>query len=274
METNLREEEQGLFEIIHPLILRWKLIAGGVFVGMMIAAAASFFLPKQYETTCLLNIGTAVDKSLEDSYTVTKIINSDSFQQTIAAKVGLSVSTRQLQKMILAETDSTKWAPWVSIRVTADDPQKALRLANAIADGIIQRHGGFFDGKMQRYKDYKRELEQSIDQFTQEAASLKTNLDKFRSNPHDLPTEMLLQNRLIEKENQTLLYKRELRDMSTWLSEVHSRKTSFVARPVLPKAPVKPNLKLNLVVAAVVSTFLMISFVLLLEQYRKGSRGV
>jgi hypothetical protein len=47
-----------------------------------------------------------------------------------------------------------------------DDPQKALKLANTIADGIIARHDKFFDGKMQRYSDYKKDLEISIGQFT------------------------------------------------------------------------------------------------------------
>ena len=274
METRFREEEQGLYEILRPLIRRWKLITGGILVGIIFAVAVSLLLPKQYETTCLLNIGMAVDKSLEDPYTVTKIISSESFQQTIAAKIGVHASAKQLQKMIQAETDTTRWTPWVNIRVVGNDPQTTLKLANAIADGIIQRHAKFFDEKMQRYQDFKRDLERNIDQFTQEAVILQKNLNTFRANPHDLSTEMLLQTRLSEKENQAMLWRRDLRDVSTFMSEVHSRKTSLVTNPVLPNVPTKPNLKLNLMIAVLVSTFLMISFVLLLEQYRKGSLGV
>lgn len=274
METRFAEEQYGLYEILQPLIRRWKLIAGGVIVGIIFAVLASLLLPKQYETSCLLNIGTAVDKGLEDPYTVTKIITSESYQHDIAKKLGIHATPRQLQKMIEAETDTTRWTPWVSITVRGDNPEKTLALAKAIAGGVIERHEKFYDEKIQQYNDYKRSVEKSIDQFSQEATTLKTNLNTFRSSAHDLSTEMLLQARLSEKENQAIMWKRELRDLSTWMSEVHSRKTALVADPVLPKVPTKPNLKLNLIIAVLVSTFVMISFVLLLEQYRKGSLGV
>lgn len=274
MQTDFREESTGLYEILHPLMMHWKLLAGGLIVGMILAAIASSLMSKQYQTSFLLNIGTAVDKILEDPYTVTKLFNNESFQQKVAAKVGLNLPPNRLQKMIEAETDNTRMAPWISVRVIADNPQMAVKLANAIADEILQRHSEFFNEKVQRYKDYKNELEQNIEQFKKEAETLKNNLDTYRSTPHDLSTEMLLQIRLSEKENQAIMFRRELRDQSTWLSTVHSRKTSLVAPPAFPTAPAKPNLKLNVMVAGMASLFLMISFVLLRERYRKGSLGI
>ncbi|MCI0411551.1 hypothetical protein L0222_01985 [bacterium] len=271
MESNLHKEEQGLYEFFHPLIAHWKLIVGGLLVGIVVATAASFLLPKQYETTLLLNIGSAAEKSLEDPHIVTKIINSASYQYMIASKVGVQAPPARLQEMIKAETDSARSVPWVTIRIKADDPQRAVKLANAIADGIIQRHTEFFDEKIQYFKDYKVELEKNLDQFTEEMTTLEENLNSFRHTSHDLQTEMMLQTRLGDRQNLILMFKREMRDMSTWTSEVHSRRTSLASRPVLPKVPTKPNLKLNLVMATVVSLFLMITFVFLLEQYRKGS---
>ncbi|MCI0416171.1 hypothetical protein L0222_25635 [bacterium] len=275
MQTGFREEESALYEILHPLVIRWKLIAGGVLTGIILAGVVSSFLPKQYETSLLLNIGLAVEKILEDPYTVAKVINSEAFQQTIAGKVGLNVSSKRLSKMIEAETDSIRVSPWVSVRIRANSPQETVRLANAIADGIILRHSKSFEEKMKGYKDYKNELQESIAQFTEEAQTLRKNLDAYRSGTKpDVSTEILLQTRLSEKENQAIMFKRELRDISSYMAKVHSRETSVVAAPMLPEAPVSPKMKLNLLIAAVTSLFIMISFVLFREQYRKSSLGI
>ncbi len=268
------QEDAGVYEIFYPLAIRWKLLAGGVLAGMILAAVATSFMPKQYETHLLLSIGIAVDKNLEDPYTVTKIMNTEAYQQATAAKVGLNFPPKRLQKMIQAETDTGNRVPWVSVRVTEENPQTAVKLANALADGMIQRHAVIFNEKMQRYKDYKVELERNIAEFSKETEILKGNLTTYRSGPHDLSAEMMLQTRLTDKENQIITFNRELRDLSTLLTNAHSRKTSLLAAPVLPTSPEKPSLKLNVIIAAVGSLFLMISFVLLREQYRKGSLGI
>jgi hypothetical protein len=37
MEMKLRAQEQGLYEVLQPLVARWKLVAGGIFVALEIA---------------------------------------------------------------------------------------------------------------------------------------------------------------------------------------------------------------------------------------------
>jgi uncharacterized protein involved in exopolysaccharide biosynthesis len=271
MKSNLQDEELGLYEFIQPIVVHWKLIASGLLVGILVATAASLLLPKQYETTLLLNIGTAAEKSLEDPHTVTKIINSNSYQHMIATKVGLKIPPQELQEMIHAKTESARIVPWVTIHVSADDPQKVVRLGNAIADGIIQRHAEFFDEKVLYYKEYKTELERNINQFQEEVATLERNLNTFLFTADDLHTELMLLSRQADRQTELIMFRRDLRDISNWTSRVNSRRTSLAVRPVPPKNPTRPNLKRNLAVTIVVSLFLMITFVYLLEQYRKGS---
>ena len=140
MESTIRDQEPGLYDVIHPLVVRWKLLCGGVILAILLGIVLSLLMAKQYETTILLNIGMSVDKQLEDPNSVMRIINSTSFQKTAAEKVQLPLSPRQLQKMIHAETDTVRSTPTIFVRVLADTPERTVALANAVADGIISRH--------------------------------------------------------------------------------------------------------------------------------------
>ena len=117
--------------------------------------------------------------------------------------------------------------------------------------------------------DYRAELEKMQEQYGKEIETIRGTLTS--SGSADLSAAMMLQARLSDKENQLYILKKELRDNRVFMSKVHSRETALAGPPVLPKKASKPNLKLNLVVAAIAGFLVMFSFILLSEQYRKGS---
>ena len=273
MLTTSKEEPPGLYELIHPLVRHWKVLLAGVVTGILVAGAITLLLPKRYETSFLLKIGSAADKQLEDSYAVVEIINSESFQQAAASSAGLNLSSKQLQNMVEAKTDSERWQPtWVSVQVLADAPDRALEVATAMIQGIIQRHTELFNESMRPYQDFEKDLQHSVALAEAETEKLKNNLEDYRSKGKtNASDEILLQSKLADLENQALALKKELHTLQTSMSTVHSVNTTVAAPPIRPTSPSRPNLKMNLAVACVASLFLMISFILLWEQYKKGS---
>jgi uncharacterized protein involved in exopolysaccharide biosynthesis len=271
MPAEIYQEEPTLFEVFHPLFRHWKLVLLGVFAGTILAALVTFLLPKQYETSVLLQIGAISDKQLEESYTVVEIINSDSFRQSLAAKLNFTISP----KMIEAETNITRPSPMVTIDVLADTPQHAVQLADGVANAIIARHKPFFDRKLEYYISYAKELKNRMEASEDELAALNKNLAALDSNREgNLPAILSLQARLIDRQTQVVYWTRDLRDAQAYLTQVHSHNTSVVAPPVLPSKPAKPKLILNVVIGFFGSLFLMISLVLLVEQYRKASSRI
>ena len=267
------EAEPGLYDVVQPLTSRWKLILGGILLAVGIAAVATSFLPRQYQTSFVLVLGFTGEIALEDPATVTTIINSDSFQQASAQAIGLKIPTNSLKKMVHAETDANRWnTNWVTVQITAQEPDTAVRLANAIADGIVRRHTAYYEQNMKPLKEHHSELLGSIQRLTSQIDVLK---QQSRGNGSvstgNLSTDFLLQTRITDGEHQLIELRKSLRDAEVQMSASKIRNSAVVAPPLRPQRPSKPNLKLNLIAAAMGSAFLMITLILLYEQYRKSS---
>jgi capsular polysaccharide biosynthesis protein len=263
-------DEINLFEVIQPLIDHWKLLFLGVLAGILIAVFLTFVTQKQYGTSVLLQVGAVLDKQLEDSNTVVEIINSDSFHQTIATRLKLDASPRQLGKMIQAETNLTRPSPLVTVTVVSDSPQGAVNLANAVFAVINERHKPMYDGKMAYYIQYGKVLEDKVNAYENDIKNQLMDLNSLGTKG-DLSARILLQARMADRENQSLTIRKELRELLAYQSGVHSHATAMVAPPVLPSRPSKPSLRLNLLVAFLVSLFAMISFIFVMDQYKKAS---
>ncbi len=241
-------------------------------VGTIAATVVSLMMPRQYETSLLLQVGAVNDRQLEESYTVTEIINSDSFRQSVAATLKEEASRKQLSKMIQAETNMLRPSPMVPVHVLADAPERAVQMAEAVADAVKDRHQKMFDAKMVYYKTYAGELANKIDAATQEATDLRKDLATFRSSRDaNVASILLLETRLSDKELQIVNWKRELRESLAYLTSAHSHNTAMVAPPILPRKAAKPNVMLNVIIGFFGSLLVMISFVLLFEQYTKAS---
>jgi Uncharacterized protein involved in exopolysaccharide biosynthesis len=271
MPAEVYQEEPTLFEVFQPLVQRWKLLLLGVFAGTILATLVTFVLPKQYQASVLLQAGAVNDRQLEESYTIAEIINSDSFRQSLASKLNLAISP----KMIQAATNMIRPSPMVTIDVFADTPQHAVQLADAAANAIIARHQPLFEKKLEYFINYDNELKNRIQSGNEDLDALNRDLATFQSNRNaNLPSILSLQAKLIDRQTQVVFWLRDFRDAEISLAAVHSHNTSMVAPPVLPSRASKPNLKLNVVIGFFGSLFLMISFVLLVEQYRKASSRI
>ena len=264
------QDETSLFEVFQPLAERWKLILAGVFAGIVIAAIVSFASQKQYQTSVLLQIGAVLDKQLEDSNTVVEIINSDSFHQTVASRLNLNASLKQLASMIRAETSVIRGSPLVTVTVLSNSPDGAVSLAKTVFEVINERHKPMFDEKMRYYIEFGKVLESKINEFENDIKNQNADLNALGSRG-DLSAKILLQTKLTDREFQALTTRRELRELLALSANVHSHATSMVAPPVKPARPAKPNIRLNLLVAFLVSLFAMVSYILVADQYRKAS---
>jgi uncharacterized protein involved in exopolysaccharide biosynthesis len=261
--------ETSVFELVTPFIQHWKSLLAGVIIAIVIAVIVSAVAPKRYDTSMLLQVGSVLDNVLENPNTVTYIINSEAFQEQTISRIGLQGSRKKPE--ITAEIDTLRPSTLVSVHVVADQPENAVRFAQAVADGILERHTSFFKEKVQLQQRYRKDLETSIQESENRISGIRAELDSMKSG-HDAATELLAQTKLGDEEKQLMLWKRELLDLQGLLSAPQTRETSIAAAPVSPNRPLGRNLFLNIAIAIVLSLFFIASWVLISDQYRKYRR--
>jgi capsular polysaccharide biosynthesis protein len=267
------DQEPSLFDVFLPLIQRWKLLVAGVLISVIAGYLITMFSTKLYKTTLMLQVGAVMDRQLEDSNTVVEILSSDAFLQSIGQRLHLDSSPKRLSKTITAETSLTpgRPSPLVTVTVLSNSPDTAVQIAKEVFAVLTERHKPMFDDKMKFYTEYEKELQKKIKNFDSDIAALNQNLQVLDSKAQsDINTKILVQSKIADIENQSLYSRRELRETFAYTSIVHSHPTSIVFNPIRPTAPFKPNVKLNLTIAFLAGTFLMVSFILIVDQYKKA----
>jgi capsular polysaccharide biosynthesis protein len=144
-----------------------------------------------YTATALLEVGKVWKEPLEDPYLTVEIINSDGFIQRLAEKMGAKQS--QLKRQLRAEAVTggaprSAYAVLVKITASAENPEEAVKLAQAAAEETIKRHLSIFDGAMESHlerqrwlEEQKQELAASRAALSQAAVSLVRDLDEVKS---------------------------------------------------------------------------------------------
>jgi uncharacterized protein involved in exopolysaccharide biosynthesis len=267
------EQEPSLFDVFLPLIQRWKLLLAGIVLSILAGYLISTVSTKLYKTTLLLQVGAVMDRQIEDSSTVVEIINSDSFLQTIAKRLNLDPSRSKLSKNIVAETNLIpgRSSPLVTVNVVSDSPDHAVQIAEEVFAVLSERHKPMFDDKMKYYTNYEKDMQEKIRSYESAIRALNQDLELSKSSAQsDVNTKMLVQSKIADIEMQSLTAKRELREMLAYTSIVHSHPTNMVAQPIRPVRAFKPNIKLNVTIAFLAGTFLMVSFILIVDQYKKA----
>lgn len=280
------EEEIELIDYFKVIWRRRRMIIGGTLACVLAVLTMSLLLPKTYETDLYIQIGQVWEKSLEDTYRVAEIINSESFLDKVREKTHLPMTTYRMkkEKIVIAKTiDAGKKLvvavpQLVEIVTRANTPEKAVELAETAAELVIQEHKPRFDELMYEYNHYENGLANQIQAIQNEVRELEILLKRQRTNPQvNAPAVILLQAQLEQKQSQLLGYMREIRDVKlNNVSKARSENTRVLLRPVLPEKPVSLNIVLNILVTGIIGmiVFLILAFFLeYLAQVKQSERA-
>lgn len=140
-----------------------------IVVGALLAAGASYLVRRQqlptYRTQALVSIGnmitsTSVDntvlqalRDLAPAYVA--LSQTDSVLQTVLDKLQLSITLRELRSII--EVARVRDAPLMTVAVTYSDPEVAARIANELAQQLIDRGPKGFTDENQKQLDAAQE---------------------------------------------------------------------------------------------------------------------
>ncbi len=125
---------------------RWRFIVAGVLLGLLVAGAVSYFIPRQYQASVTLIVSTqpTADTSSSDAgeissqrlRTYVELLHSERLATGVTAQLALPVTPAELAERITVVNvpDSVL----LTATVTDGSADNAVRIANAVADQFIR----------------------------------------------------------------------------------------------------------------------------------------
>jgi len=276
------EEEIDLMDYIKVIIKRWKIILCIFLIIIFIGAGVSFTLPKTFESQAVVKIGNAKGKVLE-SITETIEILKGKFP-------GVALS-------------NPKGTSLLNIKALGTTSQQALDRANNTVDFLLSRHEKIYNEaklsleeeiantpkRLEEIKSEITEMESNIQKQESEIGEIEAKIQKEEATENQAralviqgylsrltaeknrkETLAAQKQQLIEDERNS---KEELKTKQL-LEESNFEPTQVEISATLPQNPIKPNIKLNLLVAAVLGLFVGVLLAFGLEWWKSENKTV
>ncbi len=274
----MEEQEVKLIDYLNVVWKRKVLIVGGTLLTAATVLVVSLSMPKTYEVSRTLKIGrlpgTISDgrviegKLIETRDHIIARLNDHRILRTAVEKIHPGLTSTEMNNLV---SIGRKTNPDIRYTVRANDSQVGRQIADKLAEYIIKIHRPIFDIGLQIAKSYEAELEANIRSLETENRNLKRILEKKVKQPDfDTTVVLLLEANIGERERNLAAIRRELR--MAYLSRVGSANTSVIAADIPPQHPVKPRVKLNVVLAATLG-LMMFTFVAFFMEYIEKARS-
>ena len=245
------QEQIELIDYLRVIGKKKWLIGGGVLLCAGGALAISLLIPKVYQTSLQLQIGKVWGKSVEDPYRVSEIINSEPFIEKIREKLKIHETAYEMKekKIVFARTIEARangpetYPILLDITARGPSPEQVIRIADTVAEFIVQDHDERFNELINKYYLYENELQNQVKAIRKDISELDTLLTHNREKLNvEAPAVILLQAHLEQKQTQLLQFIRELRDVRlNNTSRVYTENSRVILPPVPPEEHVIPR---------------------------------
>ena len=268
----MQEEEIDLREYINVLLKRKGIIILIFLIAMITAALVSYFaLSPVYQASTVFSIAKIDGRAVINITEALEIIKSNVVLDEIISRMGLEETAKQLSSQIT--TESLKGTNFIKISVDADSPEKAKNLVENIEEIFIEQNQSGYQERVKLVEDRLTILEEQIAEFEkniQEIEKTKKKIavtEELSEGERQFQTSLLLSSSVSERSlynnltNQANSLKASLKSCEDFKSINYAQ---------LPAGPIKPNKKLNILIAGVLGLFVGIFVAFFLEFWQKG----
>jgi len=283
--TEIQEEEIDLREYINVLLKRKGIIILIFLIAVITAALVSYFaLSPVYQSSVVFSIAlmdnrptTTIIAQVENNVPVIKIhevlevINSNLILDEVIKRSDLNISSDQLKTRI--EVKNLKNTNFIKVSVEADSPEKVKELAENIVKVFIEKNQNKYTEKIKLIKERIKILEREIAEFEKSIQEIDTAMKKIADSKDLSETERYFQTSLLlnSSSNERNLYNNLIYQINTLQERLNNcQDFGIISYAQLPVAPIKPNKKLNILIAGVLGLFVGIFAAFFLEFWQKG----
>lgn len=281
----IQEEEIDLREYINVLLKRKGVIILIFLIAVITAALVSYFvLSPVYLSSTVFSIAlmdnrlpTTIFAQVENIIPVIKIhealevIGSNLILDEVIKRNDLNISSEQLKTWIKVE--SIKDTNFIKVSVEADSPEKAKELTENIVNVFIEKNQNKYTEKIKFIEERIKKLEEEIIEFEKRIQEIEIAMKKVVASRDLSEAERYFQTSLLlnSSSNERNLYNDLIYHITTFQQRLNNCEDfKIINYAQLPASPIKPNKKLNILIAGVLGLFVGVFVAFFLEFWQKG----
>lgn len=253
------------------ILLKWLWL---IILGTLLAGATAFLVSKmmtpvyQASTTLLVSPGsnpsvsdyTAVLTGQQLAITYQQLLNKRSVLDKVVQALALPMTVEELGKLV--DVQVVRSTQLIAVQVENTDPVLAAKIANQIAAVFIEQNQA---SQLSRFASSEGNLQTQLKQVESDIAANQAALDKAKSaTPVNASDVARLETSLAQSRTSYSNLLKSYEDIR--IAEAQAINNVVVADPAVPSdRPVRPNVLLNTLLAAVVGAMLAVGIAFLIE---------
>ncbi|MFH1094153.1 MAG: Wzz/FepE/Etk N-terminal domain-containing protein [Candidatus Omnitrophota bacterium] len=269
----IQEDEFDIRKYINVIIKRKKLILAIFLVSVAAAAIVSLRMPKVYEITSIIQLG-SVNELLIKNEEAKAIILNQNFLLFVINELGLKIEVESLQKAI--EISDLAGTNFLKIKITYPGIDTALKINDTIINSLIAQGQNMYQGRLAIINEQLKELDTEINNTEGDIAKTKALISGL-PNPSDVTQSdvflkiILLQSGLPNYKSNLTTLKNQRNELKLLLN--NSKDFKVFDAPIKPKYPVGPKKKQNVLIAGMLSLMFGVFLAFFMEFWQKGKEG-
>jgi len=272
--SKIQEEKIDLRDYINVLLKRKSIIILIFLIAIIAAVMVSYFAISPspiYQSSIVFGVAKIDGRAVINITESLEIMKSSVLLDEVINRMDLEINAGQLKSQI--EVKNLKGTNFIEISVVDNSPEKAKNLAENITEVFIKQNQGKYREKVKLVADRLKILESQIAEFEKNIEEIKKTIKEIAvskelsEGERQFQTSLLLSSSVTERE----LY-------NTLTDQANSLKASLksyedfkiINNAQIPVSPIKPNKKLNILIAGVLGLFVGIFAAFFLEFLQKG----
>ncbi|MBA7512459.1 hypothetical protein ES705_04464 [subsurface metagenome] len=270
----LQEEEIDLREYINVLLKRKGIIILIFIIAVITAALVSYFaLSPVYQSSVVFSVNKIDNRVVINITEALEIMKSDVVLDEVINGMGLegTLTLGQLKSRIT--TESLKGTNFIKVSVEHDTPEKAKSWVENIIEVFIKQNQVEYQERVKLLVDRLKVLEEQIAEFEKNIMDIEKSkkkiatIEELSEGEKQFQISLLLNSSVTERSLYNNLTN-QANNLKASLKSCEDFKIINYAQ--LPAIPIKPNKKLNILIAGVLGLFAGIFVAFFLEFWQKG----
>jgi capsular polysaccharide biosynthesis protein len=272
--TEIQEEEIDLREYINVLLKRKSIIILIFLIAVITAAIVSYFvLSPVYQSSEVFSVAKIDGRAVINITEAIEIMKSDVVLDEVINRMGLegTLTLGQLKSRIT--TESLKGTNFIKVSVEHDTPEKAKSWVENIIEVFIKQNQAEYQERVKLLEDRLKVLEEQIAEFGKNILEIEKSkkiiaaTEELSEGERQFQISLLLNSSITERSLYNNLTK-QANNLNASLKSCEDFKIINYAQ--LPAMPIKPNKKLNILIAGVLGLFVGVFVAFFLEFWQKG----
>lgn len=269
---NYEEMEIDIRDYINVVVKRKKLIISIFLVAVVTSAIVSLLMPKVYEITSTVQLGSVKELLIKSKEAKEIILNQNSLLSVIS-QLDLKIEVERLKRSIRIE--DVKNTDLLKIKIIYPGIDTVLKINDAIINLLIAQGQIIYQESLAVNNERLKELDMGIKSVEGDISWTKTLISKLpnasnMSQSYVSLKIILLQNVLPNYEKNLTALRSQKNELKSLLANAKNFK--IVDAPIRPKNPVGPKKKENVLIAGMLSLMFGIFLAFFLEFWQKNKK--